>query len=231
MKNVRVLTTLLFLFFASGINAQDLITLKTGEEMEAKVLEINDQEIKYKKSSNMDGPTYSIKKSEIFMIKYENGDKEVFKQVEELSEKGSTQPENSGPVSANRQLSLKAKTFGIKYYEGDASISKQEILGKLKGNTARYELFKKGGTLNTVGNIIGVPAGFVFGWNLGTLAGGGDANSDALTLSGIGVVGSLVLNFVGRKNMKTALDSYNNNTTVQLEFKTTKNGTGLCLTF
>jgi hypothetical protein len=58
--------------------AQDVIVLKNGNETQAKVTEIGLDEIKYKKFSNLDGPTYTLQKSEVFMIKYENGDKDFF---------------------------------------------------------------------------------------------------------------------------------------------------------
>lgn len=58
--------------------AQDVIVKKDGTTIMSKVLEIGDSEIKYKKYSNQNGPTYTIKKVEIFSINYENGEKERF---------------------------------------------------------------------------------------------------------------------------------------------------------
>jgi sRNA-binding protein len=63
---------------ASVMNAQDIITKVNGEEINAKVLEINANEVKYRKLGNETGPIYTLSKSEIFMIKYGNGDKDVF---------------------------------------------------------------------------------------------------------------------------------------------------------
>lgn len=72
--------------------SQDNIVLKTGEEISAKVLEIGTSEIKYKKSSNPEGPTYSIAKSDVFMIKYENGTKEVITKIEPADQKPAETP-------------------------------------------------------------------------------------------------------------------------------------------
>ncbi|MCB9204054.1 MAG: hypothetical protein H6603_03655 [Flavobacteriales bacterium] len=58
--------------------SQDMIIMRNADEVEAKVLEINDNEVKYKKYSNPDGPTYTVDRDFIFMIKYANGEKEVF---------------------------------------------------------------------------------------------------------------------------------------------------------
>lgn len=60
--------------------AQDMITLKSGEDIEARVEEVGTEVIKYKKFDNQEGPTYSVEKSKVFMIRYANGTKEVFKE-------------------------------------------------------------------------------------------------------------------------------------------------------
>ena len=58
---------------------QDIITLRTGDEIKSKVLEVNPDLIKYKNWTNLEGPIYSVVKGDIFMIKYANGTKDVFK--------------------------------------------------------------------------------------------------------------------------------------------------------
>jgi len=74
----------LFLFLAAiavGVTsafAQDVITLKNGKEMIALVYEIGDTDVKYKKIENPSGPNYTLKISEIFMIEYANGSKDMF---------------------------------------------------------------------------------------------------------------------------------------------------------
>lgn len=55
----------------------DLIVLKNGDEIEAKVVEITTNKIKYNKCDNLNGPIYSLDKSQVFVIKYVNGTKEV----------------------------------------------------------------------------------------------------------------------------------------------------------
>jgi hypothetical protein len=67
------------LICSAGI-AQDVMTLKNGNELKVKVLEVAPTEIKYKKFDNLDGPTYTDLKANIFMIKYESGIKDVFAQ-------------------------------------------------------------------------------------------------------------------------------------------------------
>lgn len=58
--------------------AQDIITTKTGDEIQSVVLKVGTDEVEYKKWSNQDGPVYVIGVDKIFMIKYQNGEKDVF---------------------------------------------------------------------------------------------------------------------------------------------------------
>jgi len=66
------------LFSSSALFAQDVIVTKEGNKVNSKVTEINENDIKYKKFENLDGPTYTMKKSEIATIIYESGQVEVF---------------------------------------------------------------------------------------------------------------------------------------------------------
>ena len=75
----RILVTIISLCAFSFIsNAQDAITTKDGTDILAKVIEINQNDIKYKRWNNLDGPTYTMSISDILMIRYENGTKEKF---------------------------------------------------------------------------------------------------------------------------------------------------------
>ncbi len=69
---------IMMLLSASFVYAQDIITLRTGETINAKVSEVGINEVKYLKSSNVSGPVYVAAKADISQIVYENGNKEVF---------------------------------------------------------------------------------------------------------------------------------------------------------
>ena len=69
---------ILFSFVCSNSLAQDVIVKKDGSTILSKVLEVNTSEIKYKKYSNLDGPTYTILKTELLSINYKNGEKDMF---------------------------------------------------------------------------------------------------------------------------------------------------------
>lgn len=76
MKKILLTIFTTLVYFATF--SQDIITKKSGDEIQAKVIEVGTSEIRYKIFTNLDGPTYTISKSEIFMVKYENGTKDVF---------------------------------------------------------------------------------------------------------------------------------------------------------
>ncbi len=71
----------IFLLFVWGLSceAQDRIVFKNGDEVNAKVSRVGIDNITYKTADNLDGPEYVIPKLDIFMIVYENGKKDVFK--------------------------------------------------------------------------------------------------------------------------------------------------------
>lgn len=97
MRNVflKCLMFLTILFCVNSINAQDIITLKNGDEIKSKVIEVTPDLVKYKNWTNQDGPTYSLTKAEIFMIKYQNGTKDVFKETS-VSNSAQNNNDNNG---------------------------------------------------------------------------------------------------------------------------------------
>ena len=58
----------------------DVLLFKDGSEVQGKVIEINPTHIKYKRCDLLDGPLYTVKKSDVFMVKYSNGVREVIKE-------------------------------------------------------------------------------------------------------------------------------------------------------
>jgi hypothetical protein len=79
MKKSLLLLILLLNF--ARIHAQDIIILKSGDEIKSMVVEVLSDQIKYKKFENKQGPSYGIEKSKVFMIRYANGSKDVFNQA------------------------------------------------------------------------------------------------------------------------------------------------------
>src|SRR5690554_3677196 len=86
-KTLTALTTLIITLLSTLCYSQDIIELNNGEEIESKVTEVLSKEIKYKKFNNLDGPTYTINIGKVIMIRYENGEKELFSKTSNNFEK------------------------------------------------------------------------------------------------------------------------------------------------
>lgn len=84
----------------------DLITLRDGTDIEARVIEVGSKAIKYKRCNNIEGPTIVVNVENVFMIKYANGTKEIFKK-EEVKE------ENTSQYSQQQQQIVEKKTNGM----------------------------------------------------------------------------------------------------------------------
>ena len=71
---------LMIAILASGLTifAQDIIVTRDAKRIDAKVLEINIDNVRYKDFENQDGPIYTIPKQDIASIIYQNGKVETF---------------------------------------------------------------------------------------------------------------------------------------------------------
>lgn len=91
--------------------AQDVITKSNGEELKVKVLEVTQSEVKYKRFDQQDGPIFTISKSDIFMLKYQNGAKDMFGE--------SAKSQNSD--SKKDEMTQKGKEDAKTFYKGKKS--------------------------------------------------------------------------------------------------------------
>jgi len=85
MKNL-LLSLLCLLTFAVGAAAQDVITLTNGKQIQAKVLEVNPGNIRYKDFNNQDGPMITVLKVNVASIQYANGVRTLFNDGSETSQ-------------------------------------------------------------------------------------------------------------------------------------------------
>ena len=76
MKNI--LLFILFICSSNIIKAQDTLSTRYGETILVKVIEVGTSEVKYKKLDNLNGPVFSMLKSDLLMIKYQNGTSDDF---------------------------------------------------------------------------------------------------------------------------------------------------------
>ncbi len=110
MKRI-ILSVTASIFAITFCFSQDIITKKNGDDIKAKVLEVTTTEVKYKKFDNLDGPSFTILKSDVLLIRYENGTKDVFNDDKKSENIPATSP-------ATSDLYAQGKMDASKNYKG-----------------------------------------------------------------------------------------------------------------
>jgi hypothetical protein len=74
---------LLFIFscFTLFVSAQDTLFMKSGEVIKAKITEVNETNVSYKKTSYLDGPIFIVAKNKIAKIVYGDGSVDTFHDI------------------------------------------------------------------------------------------------------------------------------------------------------
>lgn len=76
---ISTVTVVSMVLLALSTNAQDTIYFDSGAPVViAKILEVNPTNLKYKKYSNTEGPTYTVERGEIEKVVYANGEIERY---------------------------------------------------------------------------------------------------------------------------------------------------------
>lgn len=86
MKNVLFML-LICMATVQTIVAQDIIVTRQSTRIDAKVMEVSNTEIKYKKQSNPDGPMFIIPTADVATILYANGEVQTFEATQPKEEK------------------------------------------------------------------------------------------------------------------------------------------------
>lgn len=207
---------LLVLFFASipFCFSQDVITKRNGEEIQAKILEVTLSEIKYKKAENPDGPIYSIAKDDAFMIKYANGQKDLFEA-------------QSKTLRADEQLSI----IKGRYYSGSTRINGRELKKQLATNPQANGEYELANNILIGSYIFLLPSAFIMGGQLGAMMAGGHTNPTVLLLSGFGTAAGLIGGFVAQSKIQKAVNIYNGTQKVTVNIKFAPNQFAIALNF
>src|SRR5688572_5889533 len=104
---------------ATKLSAQDKITLLNGEELNGRITEVTDSEIKYVSSENPSGPIRVLYKKDVFLIRYENGTRELVSgaavQPAPVSTQGINSKEKDTSFVAARRKKFGGPRFGITY--------------------------------------------------------------------------------------------------------------------
>ncbi len=106
-----ILTGFITILSMSFCFSQDLITMRSGEDIQVKILEVSQDAIKYKKYDNLEGPVFTINKADALMIRYENGTKDIFNEVPKAGNFSST-------GIGNTDQYVKGQSDAMTYYHG-----------------------------------------------------------------------------------------------------------------
>ena len=226
----RLVFSIIFLV-AMGISmyAQDVITLRNGDEIKAKVTEITSSEIKYKRFDNFDGPTVVIAKSDVFFINYENGTREVFNTVAANESSVSLTPSaiSSGQLTA----------VGTTVYQEGLLLSRNQTRDVMAGNPQALQLYDKG-----IRKQRNAPIFYIIGIGMITTSGILVSNEvigivDGVILLGTGIgfsIPGLTMPKKAKRLVSNAVNTYNGNANfsrIDLKVGLTGNGVGLVLNF
>ena len=118
---MKTLTSILLVVATSSIlQAQDTIYTKSGTTIPAKVYEVTQNEIRYQKASNLEGPIYTIDKTNVSLIEYKNGTKDVFG----TDQSQANQAQQSQPNQNSNTYSKDGSYYGDDVYnQGQSSAS------------------------------------------------------------------------------------------------------------
>jgi hypothetical protein len=99
---------LLFIVLSFHAFSQDDIIMRNDDVVKAKVEEVGENQIKYRKADNMDGPIYDMAKGDVYMIVYANGQRDV------INPKGGESP---APQSGNSGDAIRTAPPEMPVYE------------------------------------------------------------------------------------------------------------------
>lgn len=139
MKRKLILS---FAILASILSfAQDIIVTTDAKKIEAKILEVSKNEIKYKEQDNLDGPTFILSTEEISSIIYSNG-KVVLYGAKEVE----SSPQKETPATAQKPSNENAgeNIATIKLRSGSI------ITGELVEMKNEYVAYLENGTRKTI---------------------------------------------------------------------------------
>jgi len=142
----------LFLLVTSFCQAQtarknDIIILRDNTKLEVIIQEVQDQNVRYKKITDQEGPVFSVKKSDILSILYGNGETEDFEEksqvyFDEIASPPSvtsykkTEPEPSLPIQNIREWDSNQLRANYKFYLKKAdNYRKMGSIGAIGGAT------------------------------------------------------------------------------------------------
>ncbi|MCC8117926.1 MAG: hypothetical protein LIP09_04140 [Bacteroidales bacterium] len=141
-STIMVIMMMVFCLVIS--KADDVIVMRNGDLVIAKVTEITQKEVKYKKATRLDGPTYTVNKSDVLAINYEDGEKETFEEVVDNTSAQSTTANGNKHITINDltpdEIALNSERIAYFNREINYPKVKESNIGK-KSDRLLYRFF------------------------------------------------------------------------------------------
>lgn len=152
----------------------DIITLRNDSKLEVIIQEVDDNNVKYKKLTDQEGPVFTLKKSEIVSIQYGNGEVETFEAVLEVPSYYSPS-KTTKPATANPPVPQRTPVPKNKFAESVQNATPDHLRSIYKYYKTRS---KTGMIMGIAGTTVGV---IVAGIGTGIVASATDANGNFAT--------------------------------------------------
>lgn len=138
--------------------AQDTILFRNWNEVVVKVTEVSDTQIKYNLWSNQSGPVFTKSISDIFMVKYKGGHRDIYDNQQQASKQQANTAHNGKYI-----ISLDGK---MEHSRGDMEINGVEIeedLLKQLLTADEFETFESAHRQRRIGNGLMIPGIIISG--------------------------------------------------------------------
>lgn len=241
--------------------AQDVIITRDAKRVEAKILEVSSNEIKYKEFNNQDGPTFVLTTNEINTVIYQNGTVKVFEHTRQAAPvygAAAYAPAYGAPQATGLPIVRDDKT----YIMGDVRMTEDQYIAFVQQNCQQaYDSYMKGKKLRKTGwalfasglSFMGVGS-VLYGLGYGLAEPHENKSTGAVTFRdpdlflGLGIPGAVLLGagsalfvasipciVVGTVKRNNSHEIYNANcaqkTALEFGIQTSQNGVGLAMKF
>jgi hypothetical protein len=204
----KIICTIGILFIGIMAFCQDVIITKAGEQIRAKIIEVTEDGISYKKYHDQEGATFIIKADKIKIISWENGDVDEYEKIA---------AEQVTPiVNENEILPYIDKKAGTFYLDNGQIYDAKQFKQFLIENNLSHIWMKYSNSKNLQIAGLGVIGGGVALFAIGcTLIERGDIFSGLIIgfpltiIGGLSVFAGTPMAIVGTVRKHRAIDDYN----------------------
>jgi len=234
----RFKNILFFLLLTITNTFADVIVTLDNKKIDCKVLEVNVETLKYKRSDNIEGPSYTILKKEVKSVTYSNGTTEFFNKKKEAKIIYIAEP-----INYNGETVVFSQKKGFAFSNGDTISENQYLYLTQQYCMEANKQYLKGENLRRVGKwfmAIGVPI-TIIGAGLHTAYNDNERNKNSKTVGtilwavGVPTLGAgIPLYIIGIKQKKRSVDTFNANkaqANISFNFSPIENSIGIALNF